>query len=94
MERRRSIRKKAPGNTVYLYYRGKRIHRCKTCDISTKGVFLEINPLAVPQGAIVQLVFIIPQGSIIKTHRRSAIITRICENGAGLGFLYRKTKVG
>jgi hypothetical protein len=94
MDRRQSVRKKTPGNVVYLYYRGKRIHRCKTCDISTKGVFIEISPLAVPRGAIVQLVFVIHQGHIIKIHRKSAIITRVSKQGAGLGFLYSGRRAG
>jgi hypothetical protein len=94
MERRQSIRKRAPGNTVYLYYRGKRLHRCKTSDISTRGVFVETDSLAVPLGAVVQLVFIIQQGHLIKTHRKSAVITRVVNHGAGLGFIQSRRRVG
>lgn len=93
MERRQSMRKKAPGNVVYLYYRGKRMHRCRTCDISTKGVFVETNSLAVPLGAVVQLVFIIQQGNITKTHRKSAIVTRVADHGAGLGFIHSRRRI-
>lgn len=92
MERRQSMRKKAPGNIVYMYYRGKRIHRCRTYDISTQGAFIEIQPLAVPLGAVVQLVFIIHQGQIAKTIRKSALITRVSNQGAGLGFLNKRRK--
>ena len=94
MERRQSIRKKAPGNTVYMYYRGKRIHRCITYDISTQGAFIETQSLAVPLGAVVQLVFVIQHEHLIKTIRKSAIITRISNQGAGLGFLNRRRKIG
>lgn len=92
MERRQSLRKKTPGNTVYMYYRGKRVHRCKTYDISTQGAFIEIQSLAVPLGAVVQLVFIIEHGHLIKTIRKTAIITRVSNLGAGLGFLNRRRK--
>lgn len=94
MERRQSTRKKAPGNIVYLYYRGKRMHKCRTSDISTRGVFVEIESLAIPLGAVVQLVFVIQQETLIRTHRKSAIITRLANHGAGLGFIQSRRRVG
>lgn len=90
MERRQSIREKAPGNIVYMYYLGKRVHRCITHDISAHGAFVKIHPLAVPARAIVQLVFLIKHGRLIQTIRKSAIITRVSNQGAGVGFLNKR----
>lgn len=92
MDRRRNTRKKVPTNRVYVYYRGKRVHRCKASDISPAGVFIETRSLTIPLGAKVQLLFVLNQGNISKTYRKSAVITRVANHGAGLGFLTRRTK--
>ncbi len=92
MDRRRNLRKKVPTNRVYVYYRGQRIHRCKASDISPAGVFIETRSLAIPLGAKVQLLFVLNQGNISKTYRKSAVITRVADHGAGCGFLSRRTR--
>jgi hypothetical protein len=89
-DRRQYTRKKAPGNLVYVYYRGRRIHRSMACDISPKGVFIKTPGLAVPLGARVQLLFAISQGTVTRTHRKNAVVTRICGHGAGFGFMIRR----
>lgn len=87
MERRLHPRKRAPKNQVHVFYKDRRIHRCPARDISMGGVFLASPVIPVPLGAKVQLVFVLSQGTLIKTHRKAAILTRIDDNGAGFGFL-------
>lgn len=87
MEKRQSVRQSAPGNSIYIYYRGKRMCHGKCKDVSSRGAFVSLSTLPIPLGAVVVLVFIINNGNIAKTIRKSAIITRITEDGIGVGFL-------
>ena len=91
-ERRQAERKKAPGNKVFILYRGKKIGVYTTRNISVKGVFLESETTPIPLGAVVQLVFLIVNGNITKTHRKSAIITRVADDGYGAGFIHTRSR--
>jgi len=93
VERRQGIRKRAPGNIVYMYYRGKKMHTARTRNISTKGVFLETNSLGVPLGAVIMLVFQINDGNITKLHRKSSVVTRVSDDGCGCGFIQSRRRV-
>lgn len=87
MEQRQHQRKMAPKNQVYVYYKSQRVQRCSARDISVCGVFLSTPVMPVPVGAKVQLIFVLSQGSVVKTHRKSALLTRIEPRGAGFAFL-------
>lgn len=83
MERRLLERNKV-STTVYLSVPGGRLHRCRARNLSAMGVFLEIKSLGLPAGAVVNLVFAVSLGSMIRLHRRKAIVTHVSEGGAGL----------
>lgn len=90
MERRRKPRKKVPANIVYVYHKGRRLQRCRARDISQSGVFIDTPSLAVALGAKVQLLFVLSHGKISRIYRKSAMVTRLAEHGAGFGFLTKR----
>lgn len=83
MERRLLERNKV-STTVYLSTPGGRLHRCRARNLSAMGVFLEIKSLGLPAGTVVNLAFAVSLGSIIRLHRRKAVVTHVNEGGAGL----------
>lgn len=48
------------------------------------GVFLEIESLGLPAGTVVNLVFAVRIGEIIRLHRRRAVVAHVSDQGAGL----------
>lgn len=82
MERRLLARSKV-STTVYLSVPGGRLHRCRARNLSAMGVFLEIKSLGLPAGTVVNLVFAVRVGGIIRLHRRRAIVAHVNEHGAG-----------
>jgi hypothetical protein len=48
------------------------------------GVFLEIETLGLPAGTVVNLVFAVNLGNMIRLHRRKAVVAHVSERGAGL----------
>ncbi len=83
MERRLRPRKRVSIN-VYLSRPGRRVRRCKASNLSASGVFVDMESLVVRKGTVVELVFTITRGSIIKIHRLPAIVARVSEEGAGM----------
>ena len=83
MERRLLTRSKV-STTVYLSVAGGRLHRCRARNLSAMGVFLEIESLSLPAGTVVNLVFAVNLGTVVRLHRRRAILAHVSERGAGL----------
>jgi len=48
------------------------------------GVYLEIKSLGLPPGTVVNLVFAVTVGGVVRLHRRRAIVAHVNERGAGL----------
>lgn len=48
------------------------------------GVFLEIKSLGLPAGTVVNLVFAVNLGGVVRLHRRKAVVAHVSEDGAGL----------
>lgn len=83
MERRLLERNKV-STTVYLPVPGGKISRCRARDLSATGVFVELKSLGIPAGSIADLVFAASLNDTVRLHRRKAIVTHICDDGAGL----------
>lgn len=83
IERRQSERKQVAA-LVYLCVTGQRFRRCKACDLSAGGTFIELEPFALRRGRKVQLVFVLTTGRTIKLHRLQAVVARVTKAGAGM----------
>lgn len=83
MERRLLARSKV-STTVYLSVPGGRFQRCRARNLSAMGVFLEIKSLGLPAGTVVNLVFAVKIGDVVRLHRRKAIVAHVSDFGAGL----------
>lgn len=83
MERRLLERSKV-WTTVYLSVPGSRFRRCRARNLSAMGVFLEIKALGLPAGTVVNLVFAVDLGDIVRLHRRQAVVAHVSDLGAGL----------
>ena len=83
MERRLLERNKI-STTVYLSVPGEKSIRCRATNLSTMGVFLQINSLGLPAGTVVNLVFAVDLGNTVRLHRRKAVVTHVADRGAGL----------
>lgn len=82
MERRTGTRKHI-SVSAYVTWPGRRI-RCRASDISTTGVFVEMEGLPVLPGTAVQVVFVLARGEVVKLHRVSAVVARVSREGAGM----------
>jgi hypothetical protein len=83
MERRLVERNKV-STTVYLTAPESRSIRCRATNLSTMGVYLQRNALALPAGTIVGLVFAVDLGDTVRLHRRKAVIAHVDKGGVGL----------
>jgi hypothetical protein len=83
MERRLLERSKV-STTVYLSVPGGPVNRCRARNLSAMGVFLEIKSLGLPAGTVVNLVFAVSLGDLIRLHRRRAVVAHVSKSGAGL----------
>jgi hypothetical protein len=83
MERRLLERSKV-STTVYLAAPGASSIRCRATNLSTMGVFVQINALGLPAGTVVSLVFAVDLGDTVRLHHRKAVVTHVAERGAGL----------
>jgi hypothetical protein len=83
MERRLLERNKV-STTVYLSVPGGGLVRCRARNLSAMGVFLEIKALNLPSGTVVNLVFAVDLGKMVRLHRRKAVVAHVTERGAGL----------
>jgi hypothetical protein len=83
MERRLLERSKV-STTVYLAVPGCRFKRCRARNLSAMGVFLQIRSLGLPAGTVVSLIFAVSLGSVVRLHRRKAVVAHVSADGAGL----------
>lgn len=81
---RRLLERNRVSTTVYLSVPGGRMQRCRARNLSAMGVFLEIESLGLPAGTVVNLVFAVNLGDVVRLHRRKAVVAHISEGGAGL----------
>ena len=92
-DKRKATRKIVPGqNSVYLFYRGKKICNGNVKNISQRGAFVTVSSMPVPLGAVVQMVFIATGGNVHKMIRKTAVITRVAEDGFGAGFIQSRKR--
>jgi hypothetical protein len=57
---------------------------CKAVNLSATGVFIETTNLGLRKGQQVVLSFAINLGTIIKLHRRIAVVAHVSRGGTGL----------
>jgi hypothetical protein len=88
-DRRHNPRKRTVGS-VYLSWAGKTSHHCHVIDLSTAGALVDVGPLRVPTGAIVELAFVRRADQVIGLVRRSAVVVRRSQVGLGLMFVWRR----
>ena len=81
---RRVLPRNRVSTTVYLSVRGGRQYRCRAKNLSAMGVFLEIRALGLPAGTVVNLVFAVSLGKVVRLHRKKAVVAHVCDDGAGL----------
>lgn len=93
MERRLSLRKLVDVK-VYISVDGKPVCRCTAIDISSSGIYLELNPLDVPRNTVIDLTFALhlQSSNIVRLRRVSAIITHSQSNGVGMMFCQNRYK--
>lgn len=83
LDRRQSTRRHAQAN-VYLTCPGEPVRRCKINNLSASGIFIESGSLQLPEGSMVDLIFPITRGSVIKILRRRASVAHVTRSGAGM----------
>lgn len=83
MERRLTTRHRAR-TTVYVLLPGRRRRICRAQNLSASGVFVETVDLGLRRGQTVELAFAISLGTVVKIHRRSAVVAHISRGGTGL----------
>ena len=83
MERRILERNKV-STTVYLTVPGANSIRCQAKNLSAMGVFLETSAAWLPAGTVVDLVFAVEIGNMVRLHRRKAKVAHVARRGAGL----------
>jgi len=81
---RRILPRNRVSTTVYLAVRNGRAYRCQAKNLSAMGVFLEIKSLGLPAGTVVNLVFAVSLGKIVRLHRKKAVVAHVNDDGAGL----------
>ena len=86
MDLRSSIRKPVAINVV-LFYKGIRILRSHTGDISEHGMFIKTGPIAFPLKSPVEVAFTIDNGSTRRRIRIKAIVVHNNSEGIGVEFL-------
>jgi hypothetical protein len=81
---RRILPRNRVSTTVYLSVRNGHQYRCKANNLSAMGVFLEIKSLGLPAGSVVNLIFAVSLGKIVRLHRKKAVVAHVSDGGAGL----------
>jgi hypothetical protein len=71
---------------VYVNGAGARMRRCLARDLSRSGAFIEVDPLGLRTGTLVQVVFALDLGGVTKLHRVSGVVARLSWDGVGLKF--------
>jgi len=83
VERRLHTRHRAR-TTVYIMLPDGGRRLCKAVNLSATGVFLRTAGLGLRAGQRVDLAFAINLGTIVKLHRRTAIVAHVSGGGTGL----------
>jgi len=83
VERRLHTRHRAR-TIVYITVPGGRRKLCKAVNLSATGVFIETSNLGLRKGQQVVLSFAINLGTLIKLHRRTAVVAHVSRGGTGL----------
>jgi hypothetical protein len=81
---RRLLERNRVSTTVYLAVPGEGLYRCRARNLSAMGVFLEMRSLGLPAGTVVNLIFAVNLGAIVRLHRRKAVVAHSSSEGAGL----------
>ena len=71
---------------VYMSRIGDRSRRCIARDLSRGGAFIEVDPVGLRTGTLIQVVFALDLGGITKLHRVSGVIARLSWDGVGVKF--------
>lgn len=82
-ERRYGQRKQAD-ITVYVQNKSRRFVRFSTRNLSAHGLYIQTLSHFAQPGEIVDLIFPIPNGNVVRLHRRQATIAHASIHGAGL----------
>ena len=88
---RRILPRNRVSTTVYLSVRNGHQYRCKAHNLSAMGVFLEIKSLGLPAGSVVNLIFAVSLGKIVRLHRKKAVVAHVNDGGAGL-MIHRRAR--
>ncbi|HFD80999.1 MAG TPA: PilZ domain-containing protein [Gammaproteobacteria bacterium] len=91
MERRLSKRKPVDVE-VYLSDGGQPLGRFTASDISGDGVYLKANPLDLPRGKPLSLLFALSMeaSNVVRLHRVSAVVARSENDGVGMRFCRKR----
>jgi hypothetical protein len=81
---RRLVERNKVSTAVYLAAPGEGSIRCRATNLTTAGVFLQVDAKGLPVGTEVGLVFAVDLGNLVRLHRRKAIVAHVAKRGAGL----------
>lgn len=93
MERRLKARYHTNAD-VYVARPGMGLQRCTGLNLSSDGVYVETSYACLPRDAIVDLIFVVTLGKVVKLHRRSAVVAHSTRAGAGLYIYKGAAKLG
>jgi hypothetical protein len=85
LNRRREARSTVRAR-VYLTRVGEGMRRCIARDLSRTGAFIEVDPVGLRSGNLVQVVFALDLGGVTKLHRVSGVVARLSWDGVGVKF--------
>lgn len=88
-ERRYGQRKQAD-ITVYIQQKNRQFLRFSTRNLSAHGLYIQTASRFAKPGEIVELIFPIPHGNIVRLHRRQATIAHTTLGGAGMMLHHQK----
>jgi hypothetical protein len=71
---------------VYVTRIGAQMRRCVARDLSRGGAFIEVDPIGIRTGNLIQVVFALDLGDVTKLHRVSGIVARLSWDGVGVKF--------
>ncbi len=89
-ERRLSTRKRVTAS-VYLAWPGRPPQRHRVTDVSRSGVFVQMPPRGIARGALLEMVLVVPRGTLRKIYRLPATVARVGEGGAAIVIRKRRS---
>ena len=87
---RRYGQRKSADISVYILREGNRFLRFSTRNLSAHGLYIHTSSHFANPGEIVELIFPIPNGNVVRLHRRQATIAHASTSGAGLMLHHQK----